>query len=113
QILSKQANQHLILTLTEPDDARPRLLSWAGGLPADVQRAAFRESGSALHSDDGAASELAEVCRPHVCTGGAHAGHDLVDEVLDPGTERIEEHPAGGDPLFEQRLAGSLECVLT
>src|SRR5262249_44411795 len=41
--------------------------------------------------------------------GAAYAGHDLVEQVLDARTARIEVHLGARDALLEDRLAGPVE----
>ena len=50
-----------------------------------------------------------EVVRAGVGAGRADPGADLVDEVLDAGPRRVEEHPRGGDALLVEPLAGPVE----
>ena len=54
----------------------------------------------------GALGELLEVVGAGVGAGGADAGADLVDEVLDARPLGVEEHPRGGDALLVERPCG-------
>ena len=49
------------------------------------------------------------VARTDVGAGAAHAGGDLVEQVLDARARRVEQHPRAGDALLEQALAGPVE----
>ena len=71
--------------------------------------AALVVAGAALHADDGALVELGEVGGAGVRARRAHAGDDLVEDVLDARPLRVEVHPRRADALLEQLLAGPLE----
>src|SRR5690606_14240124 len=79
-----------------------------GSDPAGVQRLALGVSGGALDADDGLLGELLQRPGAGVGAGGADARDDRVDQVLDAGAVRVQEHAGGGDPLLEQRLAGAV-----
>src|SRR5699024_4056277 len=50
---------------------------------------------------------------PGVRARAAHSGADVVDDVLDARTLRIQAHPRGGDVLLELRLERAVERVPT
>src|SRR5687767_8696371 len=66
-------------------------------------------AGRALDADDGAGVELPDGPCARVGERAAYAGDDLVEDVLDAGALGVEEHPARGDALLEERRAGPVE----
>src|SRR4029450_5052501 len=103
-----------------PDRSRHRrltLISGPGrdpvnGSPGRPERTTFVVSGMALDPDEGPFVELGDRRRPGVRARRADAGDDLVDDVLDARTHRIEVHPGARDPLFEKLLARPIELGL-
>ena len=51
----------------------------------------------------------ASVDGPDVGAGAAHAGGDVVEQILDASADRVQRHPRRRDAFLEQRLAGALE----
>ena len=49
------------------------------------------------------------ACGADVGAGAAHAGGDVVEQVLHAAAGRVQPHPRGRDALLEQRLAGPVE----
>src|SRR5262245_52928462 len=78
-------------------------------LPSGGQRHPFRVASGALRSDDGELMQLGEVAGAGVRARAAQPGDDRVDQVLYPGTQRVQVHPRAGDALVEQLLTGALE----
>src|SRR3954447_7234279 len=90
-----------------------RITANGGRSPAGRERAALLETGAGLHADDGALGELLQGGRARVGAGAAHARRDVVEQVLDAGSLRVEVHPRGRDPLLEERLARAVEAAVT
>lgn len=61
--------------------------------PPGRQRPALGIAGRRLHPDHRTLGELGEVVGAGVRAGRPDPGADLVDEVLDPGARRVQEHP--------------------
>src|SRR4051794_5920828 len=93
--------------------ARERITANGGRSPAGRERAALLETGAGLHADDGALGELLQGGRARVGAGAAHARRDVVEQVLDAGSLRVEVHPRGRDPLLEERFARAVEAAVT
>src|SRR4051794_12272375 len=70
---------------------------------------ALVEARGRLDADDRALVQLVDAARARVRAGAAHTGDDLVDQVLDAGTLRVQVHLGRGDALLEHRLAGPVE----
>src|SRR5579859_978596 len=62
-------------------------------LPARRKRHSLGVTGRALRPDDRHLVQFGERACARVGTGASQAGDDLVDEIFDAGTKRIEVHP--------------------
>src|SRR5262249_16522732 len=78
-------------------------------LPPGRQWHPFGVSGRALGADNSELVQLGEVAGARIRARAAQPGDDRVDQVLYPGTQRVQVHPRAGDALVEQLLAGTLE----
>src|SRR5919197_3294876 len=78
-----------------------------------MQRAPLVEASGGLDADDRALVQLLDRGRAGVGACRADASGDGVDQVLDAWPVRVEELPAAGYALLEQRLAGPLERGVT
>src|SRR3954454_238613 len=83
-----------------------------GPSPAGRQRTALLVAGRALHPQDSPLVQLVDGPCARVGAGRADAGHDRVDQVLDPRSRRVQVHPRGADTLLEQPGPGPLEARL-
>src|SRR4029079_18906499 len=77
--------------------------------PAAGQGLSLVVPGPGLHSDDRTLVQLLEGPGADVGAGAAHAGGDLVEQVLDAGAGRVDQHPRARDALLEQALARPVE----
>src|SRR4051812_20348415 len=80
--------------------------------PGGEERLALGVAGGALDADDGPLVQLFERPRAGIAARAAQPGDDVVDEVLDAGTLRVEVHARRRDAFLEQRLARAVEARL-
>src|SRR5699024_9552933 len=79
--------------------------------PAGREGAPLREARRRLDAEYGVVPQLVQRAGAGVGAGAAHAGADVVDDVLDAGALGVQAHPRGGDALFELRLQRAVERV--
>ena len=76
------------------------------------ERPPFVVAGGALDPHHRTLVELGDRRRAGVGARRAQSGHDLIDDVLDARTLRVEVHARCADALFEQFLSSPLEPVV-
>src|SRR5580765_4910672 len=84
--------------------------TWETLLPAGVEGSALLVAGRRLHADHCSLMELGERRRAGVGRAAAQAGHDLVDQVLDAWSLRVEVHAGRRDALLEEGHPGAFKA---
>src|SRR5258707_13996892 len=80
--------------------------------PSGGQRVAFGEPGGGLHTEHDLVVEFGDIRGADIRARAAHAGGDVVEQILDPAAGWIQSHPRRRDALLEQRLAGPVELAV-
>ncbi|NCV97115.1 MAG: hypothetical protein EBW27_03855 [Acidimicrobiia bacterium] len=78
-------------------------------LPTGVNRATLVIARCTLHANHRSLVEIGDRSGTRIGARRAHASHDLVDDVFDAGSLRVEIHARGADSLFEQFLTGAID----
>src|SRR5574337_1899492 len=101
-----------ITNASRPSRKMRRFIDRSPASPPDRQGLALGETRRRLHPDHHSLMQFGGCGRTDIGAGAAYPGGDVVEQILNPATVRVQPHPRRRDAFFEQRFTRPLECAV-